>query len=87
MRKPIIAGNWKMHKNPDEAFELMDSMLEDLDVIEGVDVVICPPFTSIEIFAELFKGTSLYLGAQNMHWADAGRLHGGNLSAHAGGPV
>jgi triosephosphate isomerase len=81
MRKPIIAGNWKMHKNPDEAFELMDSMLEDLDVIEGVDIVICPAFTSIEVFAELFKGTSLYLGAQNMHWGVAGPFTG-EISPH-----
>jgi triosephosphate isomerase len=76
MRRPIIAGNWKMNKNPDEAFALMDSMLEDLDVMEGVDIVICPPFTSIEIFAELFNGTTLSLGAQNMHWKDSGAYTG-----------
>ena len=81
MRRPIIAGDWKMHKNPDEAFELMDSMLEDLDVLEGVDVVICPPFTSIELFAELFKGTTLYLGAQNMYWKDSG-AYTGEISPH-----
>jgi triosephosphate isomerase len=76
MRTPIIAGNWKMNKAPDEAFELMDSMLENLDVMEGVDVVICPPFTSIETFAEMFDGTTLYLGAQTMSWQDKGAFTG-----------
>ena len=76
MRTPIIAGNWKMNADPDTAFELMDTMLEDLDVIEGVEVVICPPFTSIETFADMFDGTTLFLGAQNMHWAERGAYTG-----------
>ncbi len=76
MRKPIIAGNWKMNLDPDSAFELMDDMLEALDVVEGVEIVICPPFTSIETFADMFDGTSLFLGAQNMHWADQGAYTG-----------
>ena len=76
MRTPIIAANWKMNLDPDAAFELMDEMLEPLDIVEGVDIVICPPFTSIETFADMFDGTSLYLGAQNMHWADQGAYTG-----------
>jgi triosephosphate isomerase len=76
MRTPIIAANWKMNLDPDAAFELMDEMLEPLDVIEGVDIVICPPFTSIETFADMFDGTTIYLGAQNMHWADQGAYTG-----------
>src|SRR6478672_1617917 len=76
MRRPIIAGNWKMNTDPESAFELMDSMLEDLDVIEGVDVVICPPFVSLHELAEMFDGTSLFLGAQNMFWEDKGAYTG-----------
>jgi len=76
VRKPIIAGNWKMNLDPDSAFELMDDMLEQLDVIEGVEIVICPPFTSIETFADMFDGTSLFLGAQNMFWSDQGAYTG-----------
>ena len=76
MRTPIIAANWKMNLDPDSAFELMDEMLEPLDVIEGVDIVVCPPFTSIETFADMFDGTTLFLGAQNMHWADQGAYTG-----------
>lgn len=76
MRRPIIAGNWKMNTDPATAFELMDDMLEDLDRIEEVDVVICPPFVSLETFADMFDGTSLFLGAQNMFWEERGAYTG-----------
>lgn len=76
MRRPIVAGNWKMNKDPDEAFVLMDSMIEDLDVLEGVDIVICPPFTSIQTLSDMFDGTGLMLGAQNMHWHEKGAYTG-----------
>lgn len=76
MRKPLIAGNWKMHTDPEDAFELMDTMIEHLDAIEGVDVVVCPPFVSIETLGDMFDGTNLFLGAQNMHWEDRGAYTG-----------
>jgi triosephosphate isomerase len=76
MRRPIIAGNWKMNTEPDSAFELMDSMLEDLDAMEDVDVVICPPFVALTEIAEMFDGTSLFLGAQNMFWEEKGAYTG-----------
>jgi triosephosphate isomerase len=76
MRKPIIAGNWKMHTDPQSAYELMDSMLDDLDAVEDVQVVVCPPFVSLETFADMFDGTGLYLGAQNMFWEDSGPYTG-----------
>lgn len=76
MRRPLIAGNWKMNTDPETAFELMDDMLEHLDVIEEVDVVVCPPFVSLETFADLFDSTSLFLGAQNMYWEERGAYTG-----------
>jgi triosephosphate isomerase len=76
MRRPIIAGNWKMNTDPESAFELMDTMIEDLDAMEGIDVVICPPFVSLETFADLFDGTSIFLGAQNMFWEEKGAYTG-----------
>ncbi len=76
MRRPIIAGNWKMNTDPESAFDLMDNMLEDLDAIEGVDIVICPPFISLESFADMFDGTNLFLGAQNMFWKERGAYTG-----------
>jgi len=51
-------------------------MLEDLDAFTDIDIVICPPFVSIESLADLFDGTSLYLGAQNMHWEEKGAFTG-----------
>jgi len=76
MRRPLIAGNWKMNTTPETAFELMDTMLDDLDAIADVDIVICPPFVSLETFADMFDGTSLFLGAQNMFWKDQGAYTG-----------
>jgi triosephosphate isomerase (TIM) len=76
MRRPLIAGNWKMNTDPESAFELMDTMIEDLDAMEGVDIVVCPPFVSLETFADLFDATDLYLGAQNMFWEDKGAYTG-----------
>jgi len=65
-----------MNTDPVSAFELMDDMIEDLDAVEDVDVVICPPFVSLETFADMFDGTSLYLGAQNMFWEERGAYTG-----------
>jgi triosephosphate isomerase len=76
MRRPLIAGNWKMNTTPEIAFELMDTMLDDLEAIADVDIVICPPFVSLETFADMFDGTSIFLGAQNMFWKEQGAYTG-----------
>jgi triosephosphate isomerase len=67
MRIPFIAGNWKMNTTVNEAEELVHDMLERLDRIEGVEKVLCPPFISLSTISELLKGSSIKLGAQNMH--------------------
>ena len=76
MRKPIIAANWKMNMDTVTGYELMDDMLDELDAMEDVEVVICPPFIVLESFAELFDGTGLYLGAQDMFWEERGAYTG-----------
>ena len=76
MRKPIIAGNWKMHKTLEDAVRLVREMRERLDAIPGVDVVLVPPFVCLSSVAELLRPTSLGLGAQNMHWEDQGAFTG-----------
>ena len=76
MRKPIIAGNWKMHKTLEDAVQLVEEMRERLDAIQGVDVVLAPPFLCLSSVAELLRSTSLGLGAQNMHWEDQGAFTG-----------
>jgi triosephosphate isomerase len=76
MRKPLIAGNWKMNTNLEEAENLVSSMLAELNSIEGVEKVLCPPFISLAAIRELIKGTSIMLGAQNMYFENKGAYTG-----------
>ena len=76
MRIPFIAGNWKMNTTLAEASVLVGEMQEGLDRIEGVDKVLCPPFISLAMIAELLRGTSINLGAQNMHFEEKGAYTG-----------
>ncbi|MCJ7516282.1 MAG: triose-phosphate isomerase [Dehalococcoidia bacterium] len=76
MRKPLIAGNWKMNTTVDEARNLVQAILNELDGTDGVEKVLCPPFISLAAIKELLKGTSVELGAQNMYYADKGAFTG-----------
>ena len=76
MRIPLIAGNWKMNTTLDEAEKLTHDMLDSLDRIDGVEKVICPPFTSLTMIRGLIKGSSVKLGAQNMHFEAKGAYTG-----------
>ena len=81
MRKPIIAGNWKMHFTADEAAALADQIRMELTDEPGVcDVVLCPPFTSLSSVKNVVDGTNIGLGAQNMHWEESG-AYTGDVSA------
>ena len=74
MRTPIIAGNWKMHKNVGEALETARK-LDELVQNSPVEVVICAPFTSLSALSALGL-TKVKLGAQNMYFADQGAFTG-----------
>jgi len=76
MRVPMIAGNWKMNTTVSEAVELVNKMRHKLDEIANVDKVICPPFISLAAVKELIKGTSIKLGAQNLHFEEKGAYTG-----------
>lgn len=76
MRKPLISGNWKMNTKLEEAEDLVRAMLTQLDGIDNVEKVLCPPFISLAAIRELIKGTSVKLGAQNMHFEDKGAYTG-----------
>lgn len=76
MRKPIIAGNWKMNTRLDEAMALVKAMLPELDRLDTVERVLCPPFISLAATKEIIKGTSVKLGAQNMYFKDKGAYTG-----------
>lgn len=76
MRIPLIAANWKMNTSVGEAAELVSKMLGDLDKIGNVEKVVCPPFVSLVTVADIIKGSSVKLGAQNMYFKDRGAYTG-----------
>ena len=76
MRKPMVAGNWKMNKTVAEAGKLAEALLPAMQTITTVEQVICPPATSLLSLAEMLAGTGIGLGAQNMHWEASGAFTG-----------
>jgi triosephosphate isomerase (TIM) len=76
MRRPLVAGNWKMFNTTAETRILMSELLPGLAAISNVEIVLCPPFTSILPVAALLEGTGIVTGAQNMHWEANGAYTG-----------
>ncbi len=74
--KLIIAANWKMHKSSAEAAEFCRALRRDETKLNGVEVVICPPYTSLPAAAAALEGSAIKLGAQNMHWEVQGAQTG-----------
>ncbi|WP_442602032.1 triose-phosphate isomerase [Paenibacillus sp. KN14-4R] len=74
-RTPIIAGNWKMFKTVSEAVTFFNGVKGQAEV-EGVESVICAPFTALPALVEAAKGTSIKIGAQNVHFEDNGAFTG-----------
>ena len=75
LRKPLIAGNWKMYKTVAEAVETARELVQ-CTATANVDVMIAPPFTALAPVAEVVKGTSVALGAQNLFWKNEGAYTG-----------
>jgi len=75
MRKPIIAGNWKMHKTASEAVDFIKKFSKVLGETD-VEVVLCVPFTQLWAAKEAVNGTKIKIGAQNMHFEDKGAFTG-----------
>ena len=75
MRKPIIAGNWKMHKTIAEALEFVNDVKDKVSN-NKVEAVICAPFTLLKDLKEATKGTNIKIGAQNMHFEEMGAFTG-----------
>lgn len=75
MRKPIIAGNWKMNLTPSAAAELVASLCPRL-TDAACEVVVCPPFIDLPIVAQTLRGSCVALGAQNMHFEEKGAFTG-----------
>ena len=76
MRKPIIAGNWKMNKTADEAVQFVREIRQGLNQIEAVDSAVCPPFIALAAVHEALQATRIGIGAQNMHYEEKGAFTG-----------
>lgn len=80
MRKPLIAGNWKMNKTVTESISLIKELIDFVRGNQNVEIVICPPFTSLWVAKELIQDTNILLGAQNVYYQDEG-AYTGEISA------
>ena len=76
MRKPLVAGNWKMNNGPGDARELATALSSAIGEIESVDRVICPPLLSIPAVVDALDGTSIVVGAQNGYPRASGAFTG-----------
>ena len=75
-RKLIIAGNWKMNHGSDKTREIVTGLRTELSDITVVDIVVCPPFTSLAAAVEAAAGSNIAVSAQNLHWAENGAFTG-----------
>ncbi len=76
MRRPLLAGNWKMNTTLTEGVELVEALIEQLGDLSDREVVVCPPFTALGALAPLLDGSPIQLGAQNMFYAVSGAYTG-----------
>ena len=76
MRKPIIAGNWKMNKNIQEALDLVKDLRFKLADVQDVEIVVCPPFLAVSAVYQLVKGSNIKVGAQNCYPEKKGAFTG-----------
>jgi triosephosphate isomerase len=75
-RKKFIAGNWKMNTTVDEAVALAKAVVEKMGKVIDVDIAICPPYISLKAVSDVVKGSSVKLGAQDVHWEAKGAYTG-----------
>jgi triosephosphate isomerase (TIM) len=72
----LIAGNWKMYKGPAQTAEFCAELGRRSADLEGVDVAVCPPFTSLAVAVQVLAGTDIAVAAQNVHWEPEGAFTG-----------
>ena len=76
MRKPIMAGNWKMNKTAAEGVQLVQAMQAELLAVASVEKVFCPSFLAVPDISRLVAGTDLHVGAQDLYWEASGAFTG-----------
>ena len=75
-RRPMVAGNWKMNKTLGETAELLKALKPQLQNIDSVDLVVCPPFIDLPLTKDILEGSNIKVGAQNLHWEASGAYTG-----------
>ena len=80
MRKKIVAGNWKMHKNASQTAELLNELKTQVSTENNVQVIVAPTFVNLALATNLLESTSIKVSAQNMHQAESG-AYTGEISA------
>ena len=75
-RIPLIAGNWKMHKTGSQAVEAASQLKSLIEASKDVEVMIAPTFTALHQVAQVLKGSTIALGAQNLYWEKQGAFTG-----------
>ncbi len=81
MRRPLIAGNWKMFTDPSSAMKLAGELKKEFKNCAWADVVVCPPFTSFHAVVESLEDSNIEIGGQNIHWESEGAFTGGISAA------
>jgi triosephosphate isomerase len=76
MRTPLMAGNWKMYKTPQETSQFFAAFVPAVAASKHCDIAICPSFVNIAAAVDAVKGTRVGIGAQNMYWAKEGAFTG-----------
>lgn len=76
MRKPFIAGNWKLHKTNQEAVAMVNELIELVQGVKDVDIAICAPATALAPLAKVVADTNIALGAEDMFWEEKGAYTG-----------
>lgn len=76
MRKPLIAGNWKMNKHSAESVELVSQLRNMVCDVKEVDIVVAPPYTALGAVADAIKGSNIFLSAQHTFWEESGAFTG-----------
>lgn len=75
MRKKVIAGNWKMNKNPEEAKKYLQEIIPMVKDTKS-EVILCVPYIDLKCMVKHAAGSNVKIGAQNMHWEEAGAYTG-----------
>jgi len=81
MRKPLMAGNWKMYKTPAETHAFFEAFKPKVADAAHCDIVICPPFPDLPAAVKETDGSNVAIGAQNLHWGREGAVTG-EVSGH-----